>query len=176
MQIEDKLGVRESGLNISEAFVCMEDRAADMYHRLIIEIWTASNGIVSIRTAMNAASQVISSLYSPIFGRIDPEEVGSRSRAMRIGEEYADRLNSKSRNLKEQFIQELTSSYPSHGFVIDFNEAQRMFTNVRQANKSEIETIKKLGKVARIPQRKPEFRFLKQDEVCKNDDDTSSEK
>ncbi len=166
---EDKLGVQESGLDISEAFISMEGRASDLYHVLINEIFSASNGIVSLRTAMKAASQMISALYGPVFARFNPEDVGARARAMRIGEEYAIRLNSKSMNLKEEFVQELSRSYPSHGFVIDFAEAERMFNNVRRANKSEIETIKLLGKVARFPSPEPQMKFLSSNEVYQNE-------
>ena len=56
---EDKLGAQESGLNISEAFKSMEERSRDTYHNLIAEILSASNGVVSIRTAMNAASNMV---------------------------------------------------------------------------------------------------------------------
>ena len=100
MEKEDKIGSAESGLNISEAFKAIEDRARDTYHNLIREIVSASHGVVSFHTASHAASEVIASLYSPIFARIDPEEVGSRSRAMRIGEDYTERLNVKWENLK----------------------------------------------------------------------------
>ena len=169
---EDKLGVQESGLNISEAFNAMEERARDTYHNLIVEILSASNGVVSIRTAMSAASDMVSSLYGPIFRRFDPEEVGSRSRAMRIGEEYAHRLNVKWGNLKSESIELLSRSYPSHGFVIDFDEAQRMFENVRQANEDEINLIKYLGRAARFPQRERTIRFLTQNEVNQNEQDS----
>ena len=145
----------------------------ELHYYLISGILTASNGIVSIQTAMNVASQMISALYGPIFGQFDPEEVGSRSRAMRIGEEYAYRLNSKSMNLKDNTIEDLSRSYPSHGFVIDFvidfDEARRIFNNVRQANKYEIETINALGRLARLPLQRPKIKFLSQNEVCKND-------
>ena len=86
---EDKLGVHESGLNISEAMNALEFRAKDTFHSLVGEILSASNDIISVRTAMSAASDLVSSIYSPIFTQFDPEELGSRLRAMRIGKEYA---------------------------------------------------------------------------------------
>ena len=135
---EDKLGVQESGLNIREAFMAMEERARDTYHNLIAEILSASNSVISIKTAMRAASDMVSFLYGPIFQRFDPEEVGSRSRAVRIGEAYANRLSVKWSNLNSDSIALLSRSYPSHGFVIDFDEARTMFANVRQANEDEI--------------------------------------
>ena len=172
---EDKLGVLESGLNISEAFANMEERAKDTYHSLINDILAASNGIVSIKTALSAASEMVSSLYGPIFGQIDPEEVGSRARAMRIGEDYAYRLNLKWENLKNENVKILSRSYPQHGFVIDCAEAQNLFRNVRFANRQEIEMINNLGEWARFQQPNPIIKFLDKKGATDNEN-TSTKK
>ena len=156
LEKEDNLGKLHSGLNISEAFNALEGRAKDTYHKLIVEIFRASGGIVSIQTALHAASEMISSMYGPIFGRIDPEEVGFRSRAMRIGEDYAKRLNNKWHNLKssQSNVEHIISSaYPSHSFVIDFDEASLLFDKVRLVNDEEKKLVEHLGLEARFPYR-----------------------
>ena len=151
------MATMESGLNISEAFKAIEDRAKDTYHNLVGEILAASGGAISIHTALHAASEMVSALYSPIFGRIDPEEVGSRSRAMRIGEDYTERLNSKWENLKQSSINILSRAYSSHGFVIDFQEANALFKNVRMANDQEMKMISSLETAARHPSQNREL-------------------
>lgn len=151
MRKEDKMLSMESGLNISEAFRAIENRAKDTYHEIIGGILAASDGVVSIRTALHAASEMVSSLYGPIFSQINPEEVGSRLRAMRIGEDYIKRLNSKWENLKPGSIDLLVKKYPSHSFVIDFLEAKELFNSVRRANKDEMNLVKKLGLYAICP-------------------------
>ena len=163
MQKEDKIMTTTSGLNTTEAFNAIEGRAKDTYHSLIGEILALSDGITSLRTTLSAASDMVSSLYGPIFSQIDPEEVGSRSRAMRIGEEYALRLNSKWSNLKQEAIEHLSRKYPSHSFVIDFGEAKLLFENLRKANEEEINTVKELGEAARYPSRIPTFKFIEND-------------
>lgn len=145
----DDLSGFESGLNISEAFSAIEGRAKDTYHSLIAELIGFSGGRISIHTATHAAAEMVSALYSPVFGHIDPEDVGSRSRAMRIGEVYANRLNQKWGNLKQNAIKILTTSYPSHNFVIDADEAEALFDNVRMANEKEEELINGLENKAR---------------------------
>ena len=45
----------------------------------------------------------------------------------------------------------LSRSYPSHGFVIDFDEAQRLFENVRQESEDEIKIVKKTRADGTIP-------------------------
>lgn len=162
---EDKLGALQSGLNISEAFTAIEDRAKDTYHKLVGEILTASNGVVSIRTALHAATEMISALYGPIFKQIDPEEVGSRSRAMRIAEEYTERLNSKWQNLRSrQSIDILARAYPRHEFVIDHVEAASLFKRVRIASDEEMRIVEGLGPLARFPDSEPHIRYIDEDE------------
>ena len=160
MQKEDKIGSSESGLNISEAFKAIEDRARDTYHNLIGEILSASHGVVSFHTASHAAAEMVASLYSPIFARIDPEEVGSRSRAMRIGEDYTNRLNIKWENLKTDRVEVLSRHYSSHEFVIDFDEATALFERVNMANDDEIKLVESLGVLARHPGKKLKIKYL----------------
>lgn len=164
MTKEDHLAGLESGLNIGEAFLSLEQRAKETYHSLTMEIIGNSGGIVSYNSASKAATEIIAALYGPIFQRIDPEEVGSRSRAMRIGEDYGARLNAKWSNLKnatrQPALDQLSRSYSSHGFVIDFLEAQLLFERVRMANSEEMAIVETLGRVARLPQQTLTLRKL----------------
>lgn len=147
---DDLLG-QESGLNISEAFRTVEDRAKRTFHALIGEIIQSSGGVVSFQTASHCASEIVASLYGPIFGRIDPEEVGSRARAMRLGEDYGVRLNQKYTNLRDSALERLSQSYSSHGFVIDAEESCALFERVRMAEPSEQWLVQALGANARFP-------------------------
>lgn len=149
----DKIASLESGLNITEAFVTLEDRARQTYQNVITDILSSSGGIVSFQTASHAATEIVTALYGPIFGRIDPEEVGSRSRAMRIGEDYSHRLAEKWNNLKVDAVSTLSQTYSSHNFVIDYGEAQSLFNNVRLATDEEMELVIELGSLARHPSR-----------------------
>jgi hypothetical protein len=147
----DNLAGMESGLNIGEAFMALELRTRETYSKIIAEIIQSSGGVVSFQTAAHAASEVVSAMYGPIFSRIDPEEVGSRSRAMRIGEDYCKRLNAKWSNLKPDKLSTLSQTYSSHGFVIDRHEAAELFQRVRDANDCERAIVSDLGNVARHP-------------------------
>ena len=149
----DDLGGLESGLNISEAFLTLEKRAKDTFHDLVIEITGNSGGIISFQTASHSASEIVSSLFGPIFARIDPEEVGSRARAMRIGEDYGNRLNFKFKNLQPGALDLLSQSYTSHGFVIDKQEAEMLFKRVREASDVEKQIVEQVGDACRLPER-----------------------
>jgi Serine dehydrogenase proteinase len=148
----DDLFGQESGLNISEAFRTVEDRAKRTFHNVIAEIIQSSGGVVAFQTASHCASEIVASLYGPIFSRIDPEEVGSRARAMRLGEDYGIRLNQKFTNLQDKALERLSQSYSSHGFVIDSEEACALFKRVRLAEPIEQALVKKIGARARFPE------------------------
>jgi hypothetical protein len=147
----DQIARMESGLNISEAFYSLEQRARETYSNLIEQIIGSSGGVVSFQTASHAATEIVGALYGPIFSRIDPEEVGSRSRAMRIGADYAERLNTKFQNLKERAIERLSESYSSHAFVIDFQEAEALFHRARLMSDDELEVVSRVGSLCRHP-------------------------
>ena len=155
----DKIVGLESGLNIDVAFNTLENRAKLMFHDLVIEIIGRSGGAVSFQTASHSASEIVSSLFGPISARIDPEEVGSRARALQICEDYGIRLNGKFRNLKEDnpdALKMLSGQYHSHDFVIDIEEAKWLFNRVRESDDSEKDLIKELaenvGEVCRVPE------------------------
>jgi len=149
----DDLFGQESGLNISEAFRAVETRARNTFHQVIGEIVSGSGGVISFQTASHCGAEIVGSLYGPIFANIDPEEVGSRARAMRLGEDYGVRLNQKFANLKQGALAQLSQSYSSHGFVIDRDESGALFERVREATEVEKALIAE-GRVARFPKEK----------------------
>lgn len=147
----DKFDAPQSGLAIQEALDTLEGRARKSYDAIISEYMQDNGGLLSFNLASQAASDFVTHLYSPIFARIDPEEVGARSRSMRIAHTYGQRLAVLSQNLKPTTLTTLAEKYPSHSFVIDRREAAGLFKNVRDANSVEKELVKALGIWARYP-------------------------
>lgn len=131
MEKRDDFTRLESGLNITEALITLEERAKEAYHELISEIIVNSGGIISFQMASHSAGELIGNLYGPLFAKFDPDEVGSRARAMKICEDYGIRLNNKYSNLKPGAITFLTRFYPNHRFVIDCEEAKFHFMRVQ---------------------------------------------
>lgn len=147
----DRLDQLQSGLTIQDALTSIEDRAIDKFH-LVAKNWIEANqGLISFASATQAAAEFVSNLYAPIFARIDPEEVGARTRAMRIATDYGQRLALKSQNLKSQTLRLLAETYSSHSFVIDRQEAQTLFNRVRTASDAEQAVVEALGGHARFP-------------------------
>lgn len=170
---EDKIVEMQSGLNISEALTALEQRARVLYNEIILDIINASSGIVSFATASKAASEVLGALYGPIFGRFDPEDIGNRSRSMRIASDYGMRLASESKNIVPYNIEVLAQTYPTHSFVIELEEAQGLFVNARETTSFEVALIESIGDNARRqPQRgeRPLMSCLSHKEDEENDE------
>ena len=108
LQKEDKLGSQESGLNISEAFSTLERQTRDTYQEVLFDTIGSSRGVISFKTASEVTNSMVSALYGPIFAQIEPEELGSRVRAMRIGADYAKRLDVSS-NLQDGGLDKLVN-------------------------------------------------------------------
>ncbi|MCF6199815.1 MAG: hypothetical protein L3J67_10560 [Hyphomicrobiaceae bacterium] len=60
-------------------------------------------------------------------------------------------MNLKWYNLKDKALETLAQTYPSHGFVIDKQEAKSLFHRVRFVTDSEMKLIEELGNLARHP-------------------------
>lgn len=142
----------DSGLVISESLETLERRAAETFKAMFLEIMAEHQGLVSVNSAMHAASELVKAIYAPIMARIDPEEVGVRQRALRITLDYGDRLALRSRNIDRKSLRILAEKYSSHAFVIDRQEAASLFRSVRAAGAEEMALVQALGMHARAEQ------------------------
>ncbi len=127
----DEVGERTSGLTPGDALANLHEYAIQAYQaafsamRFKIEM--------STRLAAETAAELVRGLYSDVFAQVDPLRLGELDRANRIAVEYGKRLLGKSQNTKEDgALARLVVAYPSHGFVIDREEAQTIFKNVRK--------------------------------------------
>jgi hypothetical protein len=88
---------------------------------------------VNTKTAVDIAKCLTLGIIEPIASQIDPLLLGRVDRSMKIAHAYGLRLNP---NFTK--IEKLIEGYPSHNFVIDFEEASTLFPNVREPNSDEI--------------------------------------
>lgn len=141
----DKFDHAQSGLTIQDALNTLESRATDSFFSMVRGYMEANQGLLSFPSAAKAASDFVTQMYAPILSRIDPEEVGARSRAMKIADDYGNRLSLKWQNVKPGAVSRLAETYSSHSFVIDRREAGELFHNVRAANEIERKLVETLG-------------------------------
>jgi hypothetical protein len=137
MSKKDTLAGYESGLTVLSALPALHERAYLAWEYFFLQIEEASSGSITVKTASHAASELTTGLFAPVYGQIDPLQIGEASRAMAIGKEYGRRLNKNSQNLRPDALEKLVSEYPDHGFVIDRTEAKSLFYRVREPTASE---------------------------------------
>jgi hypothetical protein len=128
----DEIGFRSSGLDLSQALNSVSGHAFEIFERQFLEIKNRSAGVITTKTAGEIAANITVGLMSPITSQIDPLRLGEIQRAINIAYEYGVRLSDT-----EERVQQLINNYPSHSFVIDYDEAQKIFGNVRDQEKLE---------------------------------------
>lgn len=149
---DDLGGDRDSGLILNEALERLRDESFGIFENFMLRIIAQSNNAITFRTAADLAVKMTTGLMAPIFEKIDPIRMGADARAMNIGRDYAVRLNMKGENLRgDEALNMLLNGYPSHSFAIDYDEASRLFINVKALDGTLANVIAALGDDARKP-------------------------
>lgn len=137
IQKRNEIMGRESGAAVIAAMDVLHQQCFSMFEHFFLHTISKSGGNISAKMATDIAASVSSGVYDPIFRQIDPHRLGETQRAMLIGEAYGSRLIAKSGNTNSDGVQRLITGYPSHGFVIDEEEASEIFENVRPMSQFE---------------------------------------
>lgn len=127
----EEFGERLSGLNPIEALKSISLQSLELLKQQFLNV--RFGGGLSTKQALEVATNLTGQLMSPITAQLDIMKYGEFTRSMRIAVEYGQRLakSCRANNLKPDAINLLTTGYPSHGFVIDFDEAREsLFNNV----------------------------------------------
>ena len=87
---------------------------------------------MDIPHALERAHPLFAAIASPLYGQIDPHELGEMGRYLSISEDYAERAMRRwaysDRSYADRFemARRLIWGYPDHGFVIDLTEAREI--------------------------------------------------
>ncbi|WP_053004208.1 SDH family Clp fold serine proteinase [Flavobacterium sp. ABG] len=129
-----------SGLNIVQSLMSLNEQLFRSFEENFLGLKRKSKNSITTRTAAEICSKLSVGLISPISAQIDPVKLGEIQRAIKIAEKYGTRLL---RGHNRDIISKLIVGYPSHGFVIDYDEAKDLFCNVRWLDDDEkiIETL-----------------------------------
>lgn len=125
----EEFGERHSGLNPIEALKAISYQSTELLRQQFLDI--RFNGGLSTKQALEVATNLTGQLMSPITSQLDIMKYGEFTRSLRIANEYGTRLAkfNTSNNVKSDAINRLTTGYPSHGFVIDREEASETLFN-----------------------------------------------
>jgi Serine dehydrogenase proteinase len=134
---EDSLWDRSSGLDIFAALGVLNTQAYAYFEHQFAQLLTRTTGQITTRTAADIATNIATQLLIPITAQIDPLRLGAMHRAVEITRQYGELLQPNRASVVERLI----TGYPSHAFVIDFDEAQDLFGCVREpdADESQLE-------------------------------------
>lgn len=173
---DDLAGDRDSGLVLNEAIAKLRDESFGIFENYMIRLIANSQNAITFRTAADIASQMTIGLMAPVFDKIDPLRLGADARAMNIGQEYAFRLNVKSGNLQGiEALNMLLNGYPCHSFVIELDEAQRLFNNVKLLEGSLENVVEGLKEMALVPSSKPMVCYVDGEKNAAADNDTEGD-
>jgi hypothetical protein len=85
------------------------------------------------KTLLPHVTRFVADLTGPLFGHIDVVHYTQMSRALKEGEEYAQRLLRHRHSPEEatSIARQLVENYPEHGFIIDQDEAREVGLRVK---------------------------------------------
>jgi len=139
-QIQDPKNPQERLVSSLEQFRAMDYlkrysfEMLDTYVNLLIQ----RAPTMRLKDMIGEATPFVTQLMAPLYGQVDPMHFGGSFRALDLAIEYGKRLLSRYVNIDatriNQIVDKLTWQYPSHGFVIDFEEAKSLGLNVFRLN------------------------------------------
>lgn len=138
----DEFMKRSSGLTINQAVQWINAQAFEAFEAFFLELRGRSAGNITTKTAGEIASAITSELYGKITDKIDPIAIGEMQRAIDIAIQYGTRLG-----VPSEIIQHLVKGYPSHSFVIDFEEAIALFPNCRLISDAEYRLLLEIQRI-----------------------------
>jgi hypothetical protein len=157
----DDLWANTSGLTVMNAFGALQSKSEEAFADFALSIKQRTGGSVTYKTAADIATKLTTGLFSHIYQQIEVMHVGEAARAMKVAEEYGNRLDLLTDNLEPGALGQLIAGYPSHSFVIDREEARELFRHVRELTKLEQELCDALGNTAKQQLKRPEpIQFL----------------
>jgi hypothetical protein len=125
----DEVGEWTSGLTPLQALSAIRGEAFNSFEQHFLMLREKSGKQITAKTAADIAARLTVGWFQPLYEQIDPMRLGETVRAMTIAREYGMRLSRG--NIELDGLDDLISSYPSHGFVIDREEAAQLFKHVR---------------------------------------------
>lgn len=147
----DELGERKSGLTMRSALEDLKGHSFDLFQHFMMEIKAKSGGTVSFRLAAELASSITSGLMHNVYDQIHPDVIGKDFRDLSVATKYCERLNKRFQNIKPRGINRLVHEYPSHDFVIDYEEAKEIFHRVTRPSARLIELAQDKGNLLMVP-------------------------
>lgn len=137
----DEIGERKSGLTMRSALDDLRAHSFELFSDFMQGIKVRSGNNVSFKLAAELAGDVTNGLMSSIYCQIHPDVLGKDFRDLSVATKYGERLDRKFGNLRQDAIYRLVHEYPSHDFVIDYDEAEEIFKHAELASEELMELM-----------------------------------
>lgn len=133
----DEIFGRRSGLITRAAISDLKVHAFELFKYFMYQITDRSQGSISFKASADVAARTTSEIMGRIYEQINPDMLGQDFRDLSVATEYCTRLNERFKNVttrgddpEHTGVGRLVHGYPSHDFVIDFEEARGLFERV----------------------------------------------
>lgn len=151
-----ELGAMSSELTSMQTLGTLQVEALQFFQTCFVQL-RARSGLPA-RLAAERATDLATGLFGPIYAQIDPAQLGEVNRGMNTSRQYGARIGTV--NLKDGALETLVSSYPSHDFVIDRDEAKTLFHRVREPTVEEAELLTQVEPLLGLPDNQSRFLYL----------------
>lgn len=149
--LEDRKGGKGEYVSALNPFKTLEQ-----LQKFALETLDVSVKMMVIRSGMDLddclghATTFVRTTTEPLFGRLNAEKLGEYSRALSVGKEYGDRLLRRfagwDEGKREEVLEKLVHGYPSHDFIIDYQELQELGFKAELFNDTERAAVQALFK------------------------------
>lgn len=153
-----------SGLSYLQSLSSLNDQIFRSFEDNFLSLKRRSGYTITTKTAADIGAKLAIGLISPISGQLDPVKLGEVQRAIKIADAYGKRVCED-----PAIIAKLIAGYPSHGFVIDHEEAKKIFKSVRFVNQAEAIFERHLFHLVRSESRESMITDLSQIAANEND-------
>ena len=157
-----------SGLSYLQSLISLHERIYSSFEQNLLAL--RSLGITT-KTASEIGSKLAIGIIQPISSQIDPLKLGEVQRSIKIASSYAERIV-KGGEISES-VKKLIGNYPSHSFVIDYEEMKELFKmkKITRPHKDTLILEKELAGFVRKPAKKSLVSYIEpepEDEEAKN--------
>lgn len=141
MSKPDEIGAVISGLTPVQSLAFLKQHTFELFEHYFLELISRSDYQITTKTSAEIATKMTVGMFQTIYSQLDPIKLGENHRNMMVAVDYGKRLMSKGNLRSKAALNKLTHGYPSHGFVIDREEAGTLFENVRKPSEQESKMI-----------------------------------
>ncbi|WP_299105229.1 ATP-dependent Clp protease proteolytic subunit [uncultured Tenacibaculum sp.] len=156
---------RESALNDEYSVKLIESRSKELYYSMYLSLYNTDDVKINKVELSRQLFEYLSQFYKPLLSQINPYNLGSKKRALDIGQHYAIRvLTEYNRSLPEYnrqvLVDYLVNQCPDHGYVIDFNFISKVLKNVKLSKEISEEYSTQLSEVSSALMDSSDFSFI----------------